>query len=892
LVLWLHLHCGLSRRASTIALKVISIIVNMAFQLALSIRGPQSSGPGIPIIDIKHDVRSAMATLSIEPVLLRSVCCPKCFAQYSLDTCPDICHQRETRRSKECGEHLWTTRTGSNGGPCRCPRRMYTTQSFESWLTWFLSRPGIEDLIDKSYEHQSPGPGGIMRSIRDSPAWQSFGSFATTRGNLVFSFFIDWFNPLLNKIAGKKVSAGAIILFCQNLPEHLQYAPENTFFAGITPPPNEPSVSMISHVADPVIDQLAIFYTGKRIPTYRQPDGAFHRVALMAFIADLIAIRKCGGFASHSAEIFCSFCECLKSQIESLDLDLWRPHNGIEVRIAAGLWCDAQTKKARQALFTKYSVRWSSLHKLLYRDPVRHTVLGVMHNWMEGILQHHARRKWGIGVESVSETDAATVVPGPVDTPLEPYTTDDMMTINTEDLSSEVDALLEDVVEHDDIPSSHPRIQHNISYAMESSGEESGNKTFLQPDDESDSDDDSIVDIPVTNNIPCVFNATSLGKIRTCIEDIIVPSWIDRPLKNLGDKAHGKLKADNRFVLFSVMPPMVLVELWTSSRQTQLQKKLLDNFYDLITCINIIGTYSTSNTAADTYKEHYISYRRSLQKLFPASPSVPNHHYAMHNGDLLKFWGPLMCLSEFPYEHHNGRLQNIKTNGHMYDLDYTMLRQICRRGRLATLIQQQSSADDPLAKAYEILTGRRFTLGEYLKLLKTAAAGETLPAAVYDLILSYLQAKGEPVRHHSHFPHPSQAVVLPRHRIRKRHFKHQNRDFAERTIHEGNSSITFCCQDGGVGAGFIDAAWMQLVGDRVHLFIAVSIHHTLSEDDQQKNPFAQRPGFLVQVFYDCPLRQVIIRPHDIISHAAICRRPARTFGIHVPILILHDLNRG
>jgi hypothetical protein len=44
-----------------------------------------------------------------------------------------------------------------------------------------------------------------------------------------------------------------------------------------------------------------------------------------------------------------------------------------------------------------HGVRWSSLHRLDYRDPVNHTVLGMMHNWIEGILQHHARIKWGIG---------------------------------------------------------------------------------------------------------------------------------------------------------------------------------------------------------------------------------------------------------------------------------------------------------------------------------------------------------------------------------------------------------------------------------------------------------------------------------------------------------------
>lgn len=38
------------------------------------------------------------------------------------------------------------------------------------------------------------------------------------------------------------------------------------------------------------------------------------------------------------------------------------------------------------------------MHKLDYRDPVQHTVIGLMHNWIEGILQHQTRVKYGIGI--------------------------------------------------------------------------------------------------------------------------------------------------------------------------------------------------------------------------------------------------------------------------------------------------------------------------------------------------------------------------------------------------------------------------------------------------------------------------------------------------------------
>jgi hypothetical protein len=75
---------------------------------------------------LPHDVRTAINTLSIEPVIIRSICCPKCFKQYKLDCLPEVCLRRDTRRSKPCLEQLWTTRVTARG-PERVPRRLYST---------------------------------------------------------------------------------------------------------------------------------------------------------------------------------------------------------------------------------------------------------------------------------------------------------------------------------------------------------------------------------------------------------------------------------------------------------------------------------------------------------------------------------------------------------------------------------------------------------------------------------------------------------------------------------------------------------------------------------------------------------------------------------------------
>jgi len=91
-----------------------------------------------------------------------------------------------------------------------------------------------------------------MYNIWNSLAWQSLEPFTTTKNNLTFSFFIYWFNPFTNKISGKTVSCGAIIIFCLNLPYHLRYQSENTYFAGISPPSYKPSVTTITALLDPI----------------------------------------------------------------------------------------------------------------------------------------------------------------------------------------------------------------------------------------------------------------------------------------------------------------------------------------------------------------------------------------------------------------------------------------------------------------------------------------------------------------------------------------------------------------------------------------------------------------------------------------------------------------
>ena len=628
IMVWLHLRCGLSRANADSLMKTIHLLISLAInfgRLLVKIQHPDLAlGTPLPTPLIPHDVRTAITTLSLDPTIIRSICCPKCYSKYSLNHLPEICHQRETARSQPCGAKLWTTRS-TRSGPRRVPCRLYSTQDFDSWLEFFLSRPGIEDLIDKSYDH-NPSP-NIMCTIWDSPAWRSLGSFTTTHGNLTFAYFIDWFNPLLNKTAGKTVSCGAIILICLNLPYELQHLVENTFFAGITPPPKEPSVTTITAVSDPIVDRLQAMFHGKVIRTRRHPDGIIKRVAVLPVIADLMAIRKVLGFAGIKARNFCSFCDLSHAEMDCLSPSYWRARIGTNVRQAAIEWQQAETKVKRNKIFDQHGVRWSALHRLDYRDPVQHTVLGMMHNWIEGILQHHARVKWGIGItpgvipshlkdQDCDQDHGETSNDG---TPhITPTAEINLGFIDIHMLDEELADLEAESQIHSDAPSNLKRQHSESSEPMDEDEDDNlqDNDEDFQLDSDSDSEDDEKASEWDAAAAASVFNREALLKIHECINDAVVPTWITRPPRNLGEKSHGKLTADQWYTLFTIFLPMVLPELWLASGKRR-DLDLLNNFYDLVTCTNIIGSYTISNAAADDYLHYYIRYRQTSKTLFP-----------------------------------------------------------------------------------------------------------------------------------------------------------------------------------------------------------------------------------------------------------------------------------
>jgi hypothetical protein len=95
--------------------------------------------------------------------------------------------------------------------------------------------------------------------------------------------------------------------------------------------------------------------------------------------------------------MFCSICLLKQDEKGRLDYRLWPKRISATVLKQARSWLRQPTKEKRIKLERENGVRFCSLHLLHYCDPINDTILGFMHNWLLGVLEHQLRVLWGLG---------------------------------------------------------------------------------------------------------------------------------------------------------------------------------------------------------------------------------------------------------------------------------------------------------------------------------------------------------------------------------------------------------------------------------------------------------------------------------------------------------------
>lgn len=359
----------------------------------------KSIGPTIPC-----DIRTIRKKFDLDPITQMFATCTRCSCTYPPTTTkkkspyPERCTYARFRGSKPCGQ-LLVKCTKDGGRKSWAPVRPYVVQDFNAFLAGLLSRPGIEEAMDRGTMMNEKchmwdiKDGAAMQEILGPDGKPFMDGLKRRDLRLAWSLSVDWFNPHGNKTSGKKKSVGSIAMVLLNLPPSLRYKPENIYLVGVIPGPREPALEEINHFLRPVIDFFLPSWKNRTwfTRTFKHTEGRLSRSVIAVAISDLPAARKLAGRAGPTANQMCGLCWLHKSEIANFDYDTWKRRTCEEHRAAAEEWKNAETKSVRDKVFERHGVRWSELLRLPYWDPVRFIVVDGMHNLFLGVVQHHFR---------------------------------------------------------------------------------------------------------------------------------------------------------------------------------------------------------------------------------------------------------------------------------------------------------------------------------------------------------------------------------------------------------------------------------------------------------------------------------------------------------------------
>lgn len=419
IIIVLNVLGGLAREWASTALKLQLELLTSAFR---GRRGDISANNQDLLNSFPRDIRTARKIFDLEATTKAYASCPGCSALYPVaeaEQLPAHCSQRRYPNAKPCGAMLTKLVVQDRNGErkmMRAPIQPFLIQDFDAFKASFLSRPGMEAILDRGTLFNDTND---MWDIKDGVGVKEmlgpdgepfFDGLKRKELRLLWSLSVDWFNPRGNKAAGKSVSTGSVVMACLNLPPSLRYKAENLFLAAVMP--KEPSVEEIGNYMEPLVEMLDKSWKNgtKFNQTESSEYGRTERSMLAVIVADMPAGRKINGVAAHSAkEFMCPFCGLGRADINNLNRATWPRRSRDVLKKAAEDWRDAETASKRKRLFKQTGVRWTPLWKLDYYDPTRMATIDVMHNLFLGLVQFHVREVLGVEDAQAEEDRQVTI---------------------------------------------------------------------------------------------------------------------------------------------------------------------------------------------------------------------------------------------------------------------------------------------------------------------------------------------------------------------------------------------------------------------------------------------------------------------------------------------------
>ena len=325
-------------------------------------------------------------------------------------------HGPITQPSKRlpCGVALMKTVRSRTGNSYIQPLKVYPYQQLKSALQRLILRDKFLDICE--HWRTRIVPPGHLYDIYEGQTWQGFLSnndFFQSRYNLCLTIKVDWFQPFshtrkliicrylhaLNIVFITEYSVGAIYLVIQNLPRSVRYKKQNIILVGLIPGPKEPKFTINSFLY-PLVEELKELWFGAMFECpYHPLKNVCVRAALTCCASDIPATRKLCGFVGHSAKLGCSKCSkefsisSNKRDYSGFDSGSWPPRCLLVHKTQVSNHLHADNRQQQKDIEAEFGIRYSVLLELPYWNPIKFSVIDVMHNIYLGTAKH-VKKVW------------------------------------------------------------------------------------------------------------------------------------------------------------------------------------------------------------------------------------------------------------------------------------------------------------------------------------------------------------------------------------------------------------------------------------------------------------------------------------------------------------------